>query len=302
MEVYVRVVDAGSFSAAAMQLGVGQPAVSKAIAQLEDRLGVQLIVRSTRGLALTDAGKEFFDNAKRAIDGVNHAERVARGGSGLTGRLRVSTSVCFARLHVMPRLPEYLAQCPDVDIEVEVDDRFVNLAEERVDLALRTSVGSLTDSSLTARKIGQAQVRVMATRAYWEKHGKPTTPEQLSSHACVILERNGRLLDDWLFRKGALEAAVKTRGRMKVTSPEGLRDAMLAGVGVVVVSEWLYSPELASGLVEPVLDDWELPKQSLWAVFPPGGSANPKARDFVAFVERCMLAPFAPMLSTTGLP
>jgi DNA-binding transcriptional LysR family regulator len=292
MEIFVRVVDAGSFSLAATQLGVGQPAVSKTVAQLEERLGVRLLVRSTRSLSLTDAGRSFYENAKQAIDGVNHAERVARGDGGLSGTMRVSAAVCFTRIHVMPRLPEFLAQHPGMEIEIIVNDRFVNLAEEGVDLALRT--GNLTDTSLNVRRIGQSHRRVMAPSAYWKAHGKPQTPNDLLAHECVILQRDGRLIDEWVFRKGALESTMKMRGRLKVSAAEGMREAVLSGLGFAVVSEWLFSPELASGAVESVLDDWSLPLQDLWAVFPIGGLDGAKAREFVAFVERCMATPFAP--------
>ena len=295
MEIFVRVVDAGSFSAAATQLGIGQPAVSKTVAQLEERLGVQLLVRTTRSLNLTDAGGRFYDNAKRAIEGVNLAERVARGDGGITGTLRVSASVCFSRIHVMPRLPEFFAQHPGVDIEIVANDRFVNLAEERVDLALRT--GRLTDSSLTVRKIGQSRRRVMASASYWEAHGRPKTPEDLRAHECIILQRDGRALDEWLFRKGALESSIRMHGRLKVTAAEAMRDAVLSELGIAVVNEWLFSPELASRAVESVLDDWDLPAQDLWAVFPTGALVSTKAREFVAFMERCMAAPFAPSLA-----
>jgi DNA-binding transcriptional LysR family regulator len=299
MEIFVRVVDGGSFSAAATQLGVGQPAVSKTVAQLEERLGVRLLVRSTRSLSLTDAGRSFYDNAKAAIDGVNHAERVARGAGGLSGTLRVSASLCFSRIHLMPRLPEFLAQHPGMDINILVNDRYVNLAEEGVDLALRT--GTLTDTSLNVRKIAQVPIRVMATSAYWNAHEKPKTPEDLLAHECVILERDGKLVDEWLFRKGALECTKKMRGRLTMTAAEGLREAVLSGVGIVVVSEWLFSPELASGAVESVLDDWVLPMHDLWAVFPSGGLTSAKAREFVAFAERCMTAGYAPSL-VSGSP
>jgi DNA-binding transcriptional LysR family regulator len=292
MEIFVRVIDAGSFSAAATQLGIGQPAVSKTVAQLEERLGVQLLVRTTRTLILTNAGRRFYDNAKGAIDGVNLAERVARGEGGVTGTLRVSASICFTRIHVMPRLPEFFAQHPHVDIEMIVNDRFVNLAEERMDLALRT--GRLTDSSLIVRKIGQARIRVMASTSYWKAHGKPKAPDDLLGHECIILQRDGRLLDEWPFRKGALESSTKMRGRLKVSAAEAMREAVLSGLGIVVVSEWLFSPELASGAVESALDDWDLPASDLWAVFPTRGLVNTKAREFVAFIERCMAAPFAP--------
>jgi DNA-binding transcriptional LysR family regulator len=239
MEIFVRVVDAGSFSAAASQLGVGQPAVSKVVAQLEERLGVRLLLRSTRRLNLTDAGRTFYENAKRAIESVNQAELVVRGDAGLSGTLRVSASVCFARIHVLPRLPEFLALHPEMDIDVLMDDRIVNLVEEGVDLALRT--GDLTDPSLTARKIGEGRRRVMGTAAYFRAHGVPKTPDDLSAHETVILQRR----------------------------------------------EWLFTPELASGLVWSVLDDWALPSQDLWAAFPGGKLVSAKARAFVPFVERC---------------
>jgi DNA-binding transcriptional LysR family regulator len=292
MEIFVRVVDAGSFSAAAAQLRIGQPAVSKVIAQLEERLGVQLLLRSTRSLGITEAGQTFYDNAKRAIESVNQAEASARGDGGLAGTLRVSASVCFTRLHIMPHLPEFLAQHADTDIEITTDDRFVDLVEQGMDVALRT--GTLTDSSLTVRKIGQASRRVMATAKYFERHGKPKTLDDLLQHECVILQRNGRLLDEWPFRRGANEALTKVRGRLKVTSGEGLREAVLSDLGIAVASEWLFSPELTSGAVEAVLGEWTLPVQDLWSVFPTGKQVSAKARAFVAYVERCMAAPFAP--------
>ncbi|MDB5215244.1 MAG: transcriptional regulator, LysR family [Myxococcaceae bacterium] len=299
MEIFVRVVDGGSFSAAATQLGVGQPAVSKTVAQLEERLGVRLLVRSTRSLSLTDAGRRFYENAKGAIDSVNQAERVARGAGGLSGTLRVSASLCFSRIHLMPRLPEFLAQHRDMDINIIVNDRYVNLADEGVDLALRT--GTLTDTSLNVRKIARVPMRVMATNAYWRAHEKPKTPDDLLAHECVILEREGKSMDEWLFRKGALECTMKMRGRLTMTAAEAVREAVLSRVGIVVVSEWLFSPELASGAVESVLDDWVLPMHDLWAVFPSGGLASAKAREFVGFAERCMTAPYAPGL-VTGIP
>jgi DNA-binding transcriptional LysR family regulator len=181
-----------------------------------------------------------------------------------------------------------------MDINIIVNDRYVNLAEEGVDLALRT--GCLADTSFNVRKIAQVSIRVMATNAYWKAHEKPKTPNDLLAHECVILKREGKLFDEWLFRKGALESTMKVRGRLTMSGAEGLREAVLSGLGIAVVSEWLFSPELASGTVESVLDDWGLPMHDLWAVFPIGGLASAKAREFVAFVERCLTAPYAPGL------
>ncbi len=286
MEIFVRVVDAGSFSAAASQLGVGQPAVSKAVAQLEARLGVRLLLRSTRRFNLTDAGKTFYENARRAIEQVNQAELAARGDAGLSGTLRVSAAVCFSRIHLLPRLPEFLAMHPEIDIDVLMDDRMVNLVEEGVDLALRT--GDLSDPSLTARKIGQGRRQVMGTAAYFKAQGVPKTPGDLLAHEAVILQRRGVTADEWTFRKGTVAARTKTRGRVKISSGEGMREAVLSNLGIAIVNEWLFTPEMASGLVRSVLDDWTLPSQDLWAAFPTGGLVSAKARAFVAFVERSM--------------
>src|SRR5271169_874835 len=151
MEAFVRVVDAGSFSGAARQLRVGQPAVSKTIAQLEDWLGVRLLLRSTHGLTPTEAGRNFYDRARRSLEEAEEAELAARGAAAaLSGRLRICAAVTFARLHVIPRLPDFLAQHPRLDVEVVLDDRNVDLVEAGIDIALR--MGNLADPGLTARK------------------------------------------------------------------------------------------------------------------------------------------------------
>ena len=154
MEAFVRVIDAGSFSGAAKQLRVGQSAVSKTIAQLEDRLGVRLLLRSTHGLTLTEAGRNFYERAKRTIEEAEQAEAAARGDAAtLQGRLRVSAPVTFARLHVIPHLPVFLTEHPALDIDVILDDGDVDPVESGVDVALR--LGNLADSALTARKVGR---------------------------------------------------------------------------------------------------------------------------------------------------
>ena len=155
METFVHVVETGSFSAAAKRLGIGQPAVSKSIAQLEARLAVRLLLRSTRGLTPTEAGLAYFERAKRAIDETNEADDAARGaGAGLSGNLRVSAATTFARLHVIPHLGPFLERYPAVNIEVVLNDHSLNLVEEGIDVALR--MGNLVDSGLTARKIAQS--------------------------------------------------------------------------------------------------------------------------------------------------
>lgn len=286
MEAFVRVVDAGSFSAAAKQLRVGQPAVSKTIAQLEDRLAVRLLIRSTHGLAPTEAGWSFYERARRAIEEADEAELAARGAAAtLSGHLRVCAAVTFARLHVIPHLPEFLAENPGLEIDIVLDDRNIDLIEGGIDVGLR--MGRLADSALTARKIAQGRRRVVGTPAYFEKTGVPQVPADLERHQSVTYEQRGGGAA-WVFRQGAAEAFVTLQGRVRVNAAEGVREAVFSGLGLAVASEWMFAPELRSGVVRSVLDDWLLPDIDLWAVFPTGRQASAKARAFATFIEQQM--------------
>jgi DNA-binding transcriptional LysR family regulator len=282
METFVYVVETGSFSAAARRLNIGQPAVSKAIAQLESRLAVRLLLRSTRGLTPTEAGLAFFERAKRAIEESDEADNAARGAaSGLTGNLRICAAVTFGRIHIVPHLGPFLDQNPDLNIDLLLDDRNLNLVEEGVDIALR--MGALSDSGLTARKIAECRRVVLGTPAYFDKHGEPTCPADLCKHQAVVYALGGGA--NWQFRNANEEQSVIINGRIRVSAAEGLREAVLANLGLTMASEWMFAPELASGAVRAVMTDWTLPKQDLWAVFPTGRMASAKARAFLEYVQ-----------------
>lgn len=282
METFVHVVETGSFSAAAKRLGIGQPAVSKSIAQLEARLAVRLVLRSTRGLTPTEAGLAFFEKARRAIDEANEADDAARGaGAGLSGNLRISAAVTFARMHIIPHLGGFLEQYPGVNVDVVLDDRTLNLVEEGIDVALR--MGNLDDSSLTARKIGESPCVILGTPAYFERFGEPATPADLLQHQAIIYTRGEG--SHWNFTQGDTHYPLVAHGRVRVTAAEGVRAAVLSDIGLAVASEWMFAPELASGEVKRVLADWHLPPRDLWAIFPTGRMASAKARAFVEYVE-----------------
>jgi DNA-binding transcriptional LysR family regulator len=282
METFVSVVESGSFSAAARLLNVGQPAVSKTIALLEERLSVRLLLRSTRGLMPTEAGQAFYGRAKRAIEEAEEAEIAARGaGSNLTGRLRVCAPVTFARLHIMPAIGRFLEAHPDLNVDMVLDDRNVDLLEEGIDIALR--MGRLEDSSMTARKIGEVPRLVVGTPAYFKRAGIPASPADLSSHQAVVYNQRGGG-GMFTFRRESSEVAVVVSGRVATNAAEGIRAAVLANLGLAVVSEWMFSPELKSGEVCPVLNDWRLPPIELWAVFPGGRMVNAKTRAFLNFL------------------
>jgi DNA-binding transcriptional LysR family regulator len=287
METFVTVVDAGSFSAAARRLKLGQPAVSKAVAQLEERLGARLLLRSTRGLTPTDAGQRFYEHARRAIDEADQAEQVVRESSdGLSGRLRIGAAVTFARLHVLPALKTFLDQHPKLSVDIVLDDRSIDLLEEGVDVALR--MGTLDDSAMTARRILRGRRLVVGTPRYFAEAGIPKTPADLSRHQAIVYSMRGGG-ESWSFSSSdGTEIAVAVSGRVSVSAAEGVRTAVLGHMGLAVASEWMFSPELADGTVQAVLTQWALPPIDVWAVFPSGRMATTKARAFVAFVEHVL--------------
>jgi DNA-binding transcriptional LysR family regulator len=259
---------------------------SKTIAQLEDRLDARLLLRSTHCLTPTEAGRNFYDRAKRVIEEAAEAELAARGAAAtLSGRLCFCGPLTFTRLLVMPHLPIFLAEHPSLDIDVALDDRDIDLIEAGIDVALL--IGRLADSSVIARKMGRCQRGVIATPAYFEAQGVLQTPADLLAHQAIVYEqRDGGAT--WTFRQGTSETTVTVSGRLRVSAGEGIREGVLAGLGFVMASERLFATELKSGTVRAVLTDWSLPSVDLWAVFPAGRQATAKARAFASFVEAQM--------------
>jgi DNA-binding transcriptional LysR family regulator len=283
METFVRVVDTGSFSSAARDLGIGQPSVSKIVAGLEDRLQVRLLIRSTRRLTPTEAGMAFYERARRAVDEADDAEATARGlGRGLEGRLRICAPVTFARMHIVPHLSSFLDQHPKLRIEFVMDDRNVDLVEENIDVALR--VGDLADSALRARKIAAAPRNLLASPAYVARHGTPKLPSDLLNHQAVVY---GQPIgtSEWRFRKGTDEDSVSMPSRLSLTAAEGVREAVFAGIGLTIASRWMFADGLTSGQVVQLLPEWSLSPVDLWLLFPAGRLPSTKARAFGEWLE-----------------
>lgn len=291
MTTFVRVLEAGSFSTAARHLNIRQSSVSKGIAQLEERLGVRLLMRSTRTVTPTEAGQNFYVHACRAIKEVEEAELAARGThAALTGSLRVSASVTFGKLHIVPRLPFFLAAHPNLSIDLILDDRAIDLIGEGVDVGLW--FGPLPSSSLIARKVATSSRLVFGAPAYFERAGIPTTPIELNGHSAVIYTQDPGGSDTWSFRQGDSEVSVSISGRLRVSASEGVRAAVLGGLGLAIVPRWMFAPELAHGAVRAVLADWSLPAGDIWAVSPTGRKASAKARAFTRFVETELRKPY----------
>lgn len=201
----------------------------------------------------------------------------------LSGRLRLCAATTFASLMILPRLPEFLATHPDLEVDIILDDRMIDLVSEGVDIALR--IGDLADSSAVARRIATGRRSVVASPAYLDRHGVPRTPSELVPHQAIVHPQLG---NSWTFAKAGTELTVQLSGRVRFTAAEGIRAAVKAGMGLAVASEWMFWPELQRGEVVRLLDDWHLPEIDLWAVYPTGRLATAKARAFADFAETVM--------------
>lgn len=288
MAQFVRVVEAGSFSAAARALGQGQPAISKAVAQLETRLGVRLLNRTTRALTLTDAGRAFYDRARTALDAAEEAEAAARGaGAALSGRLRVCAPVTLARLHIVPSLPAFLSAHPALDIDLILDDRRIDLIEEGIDIAVRA--GPLPDSSMVATHIAAGRRMVVASGGFWASRPPVTQPSDLTTLPFIAYgpAPGGT---DWILTKDCRTELARFTPRLRTSALEGLREAMLAGIGFGIASEWITRDARAATQLDARLPDYELPAIDLWAIYPAGRQASARARAFAAHVTNILRA------------
>lgn len=202
--------------------------------------------------------------------------------AGLSGPLRVSAPVTFARLHIIPHLAGFLAAHPGLDLEILLDDGNVDLISAGIEVALR--IGKQADSSLVARCLARSDMRVLATPAYLAAKGEPETPQALQQHDLVLYSPRPGVGLQWRFRRGVEEKVVSGEGRLTVSAAEGMRAAVLAGLGLGIASEWMFAPELARGEVVAVLPEWQLPMQELWTLLPAGRQPGAKASAFLAFV------------------
>jgi DNA-binding transcriptional LysR family regulator len=291
MEMFVGVVKAGSFSAAARDFKVGQPAISKMIAGLEARLSARLLVRSTRRLCPTEAGMAFYERALSILSEAEEVEALARGAStGLEGRLRICAPATFARMHLVPTLGAFLDNHPKLRLELVMEDRTIDFVAESIDVALLW--GALIDSTLIARKLAQMEQLVAASPAYLARRGVPNTPADLVEHDAIVYDQSFGG-EEWCFRRGTSEKSVRIQRRLTLSAAEGVRAAVIAGQGFAISPRWMFAPELESGDVVSVLDQWTLPPMDLWVIYPSGRLTSTKARTFVKWVEKMICDPSA---------
>lgn len=297
LRVFVRVADAGGFSAAARDLGMAQPTVSKAVAQLEEHLGVRLLHRTTQKLALTDDGRIAVGHARAIIDDVaGFEESLGRRRAAPSGLLRVAAPVAFGRLQIMPRIAALLARHPALDLELVMGDEPTDLVANAVDVAIR--IGEVTQPGLVARRLGITRRVAVAARAYLEERGRPRTPGDLSEHDCIVYTHLATG-NEWFFDDGGGRASVKVRGRFRSNNSEAVREAVLAGLGIAVCPIWLFRDELSDGRLDLVLERYEPVPLPIQAVWPSRRFTSGKVR---AFIDH-MAAEFRldPLLSDYGV-
>lgn len=282
-KTFLRVVEVGSFTAVAFERNTSQPTISRQIAALEDHLGCLLFQRTTRSLTLTDDGRQFYEQASLAIEAVDAAESaVGKREGSPSGLLKMSSAVVLGRLHIVPRLPRFLSLNRNVSVDFSMKDSFVDLVESGIDLAIR--VGELTDPGLVARRIGITRRVVVATPAYLSKHGEPRTPAELGKHEC-ILYAGLATRSIWNFSTASGPASVAVSGRFTVDNTEGVRAAILEGLGIGVVPIWHFvDEEIETGKLKVLLREFEPEPHPINAVFSSRRHLSPKIRAMIDFL------------------
>lgn len=287
VKLFIRVVETGSFSKAASEIGTTQPTATKAVTAMEAHLGARLLHRSTRGVTPTEVGALYYEKCKLIAREIDEADNLATLlQSKVGGTLRVSTSVAFGRRVLVPIVLRYMQLHPEVVVDLGFDDRYVNLVEQGVDLAVR--MGPLADSTLGARYVGTNPWLMVAAPSYLQKHGIPRNADDLSAHACVVYS-SVQGDDRWSLKTPAGETlSVPVKGPLRSNNLSAILAAARAGMGLAVLPWYVARESLASAAVEQVLADYALPDQEVHAVFPSPKLVPHKVTSFCSFLQQAL--------------
>ncbi|MNR76086.1 HTH-type transcriptional regulator DmlR [compost metagenome] len=276
-------VKRGSLAAAAQEMGVTPPSVSKRLAAIESRLRVRLLNRTTRRISLTPEGEMYLADGARLVAELEALEqRISGGNVTAKGLLKVSATFGFGRKHITPQLSAFARLYPEVDVQLHLTDRPVNLVEQGFDADIR--FGQIPDARLTARKIADNRRLVCASPSYLKQHGVPLVPRDLQKHNCILLRESDEIYGSWHFSSGNKQETVKVRGSLSANDGECATAWALDGQGIVVRSEWDVAPYLKSGRLRTVLEDWQLPQADIYIVFPTKNHLSAKTRALVDFM------------------
>ncbi|RWO31653.1 MAG: LysR family transcriptional regulator [Mesorhizobium sp.] len=282
MGVFLAVVEEGDFSAAARRLRMTPSAVSKIIGRLESRLGVRLLQRSTRRISLTAEGSTYAESARRILNDIKEAEIAVQPGAEPRGRLRVSLPSAFGHRLIVPMLPAFIDRYPAVELELMFTDAIVDLLAEATDVAVRVAAHS--DSRLVVRRLAPNRRVICASPRYLERHGMPTTPDDLQGHICLGVTARGGL-NIWEFDGPDGLQSMRIRSPIEASSTEALRRLALAGIGIIRMSEILVGPDIEAGRLTALLTGYNHPDGApICAVYPPGRILSPRVRVLVDFL------------------
>ena len=283
MSIFVAAVEAGSFSAASRKLGVPLPTVSRKVAELEAHLNTRLLIRSTRKLALTDAGSAYLATCKTILEQVGEAERAA-AGEYITpkGDLIIAAPIVFGRLHVLPVVNDFLATFPDINVQMMLSDRNTDLIDDHIDMAVR--IGALPDSSMVATRVGFVRRVVCASPAFLGAHGAPKTPDNLAAMPCITFG-NIESGSSWIFAAKSRRAArpVPVQARLAVNTAEAAIDAAIAGVGITQVLSYQVAQAIRDKRLKIVLKDFEVEPLPVHVLYPAQARPPLKLRSFLEF-------------------
>jgi DNA-binding transcriptional LysR family regulator len=285
MALFARVVEARSFSEAARRLGLSKSVVSKAVTRLEKSIGARLLNRTTRAMSLTEAGSVFYGHCARILEELEEAKlAVGQFHAQPQGLLRVSASVAFGTLHIAPALPEFLARHPQVRIDMEIGDRFVDLADEGFDVAIR--IAKEPAPNLVARKLAAVNRKICATPDYFKRHGIPKAPADLAQHNCLTYTFFNPQ-DPWRLKGPTGDISVNASGNLRLNDDEALSAAVLGGLGIALLPTFIVGGDLQTGRLRAVLSDYVPLERHIWAVYLPNRHLATKVRAFIDFlVER----------------
>jgi DNA-binding transcriptional LysR family regulator len=283
MQAFVRVVEKGSFSAVAKERGIGQPAVSKQISALEEELGTELIHRSSRSIALTEPGRDFYESALHILDDFENAtSRIGRGQTAPKGLIRVTVPPTFARLHMVSKLPAFFAAYPDIAIEMSTSESPTTIIEDGFDLAIHS--GDLPDSTLIARKLGQTMIVLVATPQILARYGAPESLGDLNRFRSIVYVERGSV-QPWSFGSGEDAKHVIPTGVFRTSDIEQMRMGVLEHLGIAQAPAWLFAAELREGTVVRLLTPLERTVPIL-AVRPASRRMSAKVRIFIEHLEK----------------
>ncbi len=288
LNAFVAVVEHGGFAPAARRLGQAPSSLTRQLNVLEESIGTLLMNRSTRSVTLTEAGQQYYEEARRILEDLSNADRAVSELSGPpSGLLKVTMPVAFGRLHVAPALPAFLRQYPQIRLDLNLSDAVTNLVEDRLDIAIR--LGALTSSTLLARKLAPHRRIICASPDYLGEHGTPGEPSDLAKHNCLLFDYQ-TTEHSWTLARDGKRTKVIVAGNLRANNSEILREAAIGGAGVLLMPTWLVGGDIAAGRLTPVLDNWiaspGAEEGAIWAIYQSNRRGSRKVVSFIDFLAQ----------------